>query len=134
MMSIDPVLCEGDYNPPNEFQSYSAPTSGSFGASNHWRLADSVRLLTAADFHHPSDGSESFRVGAELALAERLMLRSGYETNRDEGGFAAGFGVNLARDHWRIRLDYAMSDMGSFGTIHHISLDLSPLPGGRRQR
>jgi len=71
-------------------------------------------------------------MGLELDMDRRLFLRSGYETNRDEGGLAAGFGVQLARDGWDIRLDYAMSDMGAFGTIHHLTIDLAPLPKPRR--
>ena len=122
------------YAAPLEFQSFQAPTSGSFGLAYTWRLGERTTLLTTSDFHHPTDASESFRGGAELGLAERLLLRGGYETNRAEGGLAAGFGVNLARDQWRIRLDYAVSDMGAFGTIHHVSIDLSPLPDGRRRR
>ncbi len=122
------------YATPLEFQSFQAPTSGSFGLAYTWRLGSGTTLLTTSDFHHPTDASESFRAGAELGLAERLLLRGGFETNRLEGGLGAGFGVNLARDEWRIRLDYAVSDMGAFGTIHYLSLDLSPLPDGRRRR
>ena len=122
------------YATPLEFQSFQAPTSGSFGLAYTWRLGGRTTLLTTSDFHHPTDASESFRAGAELGLAERLLLRGGFETNRLEGGLGAGFGVNLARDEWRIRFDYAVSDMGAFGTIHYLSLDLSPLPDGRRRR
>ncbi len=122
------------YTASSEFQSFSAPTSGSFGTAYTWRLARRVTLLTTADFHHPTDFTESFRTGLELGLAERLFLRGGFETNRDEGGMAAGFGVQLARDGWHVRLDYAMSDMGAFGTIHHISLDLAPEQPSRRAR
>lgn len=122
------------YATPLEFQSFQAPTSGSFGLAYTWRLGGRTTLLTTSDFHHPTDASESFRAGAELGLAERLLLRGGFETNRLEGGLGAGFGVNLARDEWRIRLDYAVSDMGAFGTIHYLSIDLSPLPDGRRRR
>ncbi len=122
------------YATPLEFQSFQAPTSGSFGLAYTWRLGERTTLLTTSDFHHPTDASESFRAGAELGLAERLLLRGGFETNRFEGGLGAGFGVNLARDEWRIRLDYAVSDMGAFGTIHYLSIDLSPLPDGRRRR
>ena len=89
--------------------------------------ADDVGLLTTADFNHPSDYSESFRVGGELGLRRMLFLRAGYETGRDEGGFAAGFGLQLERKQMLLRVDYAYSDMGAFGTIHHVSLDLSPL-------
>ena len=110
-----------------DFQSFPAPTVGAFGAARTWNFSSKVALLTTADFNHPSDYSESFRLGAELALRRQLFLRGGYETNRPEGGLAAGFGLMVERHQLQIRVDYAYSDMGSFGVIHHFSIDLSPL-------
>jgi len=121
-----PALPDG-YVPSTEFQSFAAPTVGSFGISRTWGLSTNLGLLTTADFVHPSDYKESFRTGAELGLNRMLFLRAGYETSRSEGGFAAGFGVQLNRKQMRLRVDYAYSDMGTFGTIHHLSIDLSPL-------
>ncbi len=117
-----------DGNPPsNEFQGFPAPTVGSFGAAKTWQLARKLTVLTSADFNHPSDFKESFRFGAEFGINKILFLRSGYETSRQEGGFAAGFGLQLKRKQFLVRVDYAYADMGSFGSIHHISVDLSPL-------
>jgi hypothetical protein len=119
----------GDFEQPDQFQSASAPTEGSFGLAYTFGLAEKIGLMTTADFNHPSDYSESFRFGTELGLARLLYLRSGFETNRDEGGFAAGFGVKIGRPSFELRLDYAYSDMGSFGVIHHFSVDIVPLIG-----
>lgn len=121
-----PTLPDG-YQPGTEFQAFPAPTVGSFGAARTWRLARQVTLLTTTDFNHPSDFSESFRFGTELGIRRMLFLRAGYETSRQEGGFAAGFGLQLKRKQFLIRVDYAYSDNGSFGGIHHVSVDLSPL-------
>ncbi len=66
-------------------------------------------------------------MGTELGLKKVLFLRMGYETSRDVGGFAAGFGLQLNRPRYQIRIDYAYSDMGTFGTVHNISIDLAPL-------
>lgn len=110
-----------------EFQSFPAPTVGAFGAARTWDLSPTLALLTSADFSHPSDYSESFRFGSELALRQQLFVRAGYETNRAEGGLAAGFGLQVERHQMRIRIDYAYGDMGSFGVVHHFSVDLSPL-------
>jgi len=122
-----PALPDGSAPPADAFQSFSAPTEGSFGASKTWHLARGVGLMTVADFYHPSDASETFRMGTELSLYERLHLRAGYESSRDEGGFAAGFGLQLVRKQLNLRVDYAYSDMGAFGTVHHVSIDVSPL-------
>ncbi len=121
-----PTLPNG-YTPSNDFQAFPAPTVGTFGACKSWELSRKMNLLTAADFNHPSDFKESFRFGGELGINKMLFLRAGYETGRQEGGFATGFGLQLNRKQFLIRIDYAYSDMGSFGNIHNISVDLSPL-------
>ncbi len=123
---VPPTMSDG-YEPAAEFQKFAAPTVGSFGAAKTWRLARKVGLLTTLDFAHPSDYTESFRMGGELGLNKILYLRAGYETSRVEGGFAAGFGVVLKRKQMLLKIDYAYSDMGAFGIIHHLSVDLSPL-------
>ncbi len=110
-----------------DFQSFEAPTVGSFGAARTWGLSENLKLLTTADFNHPSDFKESFRLGSELAINGNFFLRTGFETSRDVGGFAAGFGLQLKQRRYLLRFDYAYSDMGNFGTIHHLSMDLSPL-------
>ncbi|MCP4144257.1 MAG: PorV/PorQ family protein [bacterium] len=122
------------YTTPGDFQSFSAPTSGSFGAAYTWMFSDEVGFLTAADFSHPADSAESFRFGGELALGRSLQLRSGYETNKVEGGLSAGFGVGFQRGNLDLQLDYAISDMGAFGTIHTLSMDIVPLLDRRRSR
>ena len=122
-----PPSAPDGYVPAPEFQRFPAPTVGAFGAARTWTLARQVTLLTAADFNHPSDYSESFRLGGELGLRRQFYLRGGYETNRPEGGLAAGFGLQLERKQLLIRVDYAYSDMGSFGIVHHLSVDVSPL-------
>jgi len=127
-----PTLGEG-YQTPDTFQKFSAPTEGSFGAAYTLGLGEQASFLTTIDFNHPSDYSESFRFGGELGLLNIFHLRVGYETNRDEGGLGAGFGLLVDRQTWSLRLDYAYSDMGTFGTIHHFSLDLAPVIKGRSQ-
>jgi hypothetical protein len=122
-----PPAAPDGYVPAPEFQSFPAPTVGAFGVAKTWTMSSKVALLTTADFNHPSDYSESFRMGGELALRRQLFLRAGYETNRLEGGMAAGFGLQVERHQLLIRVDYAYSDMGSFGVIHNFSVDLSPL-------
>lgn len=121
-----PAMPDG-YVPAQDFQSFAAPTVGTFGAARTWGLSENLSLLTTADFNHPSDFKESFRMGSELGVRGMLFLRMGYETSRDVGGFAAGFGLQLKRTRYLVRLDYAYSDQGNFGTVHQVSLDLSPL-------
>ncbi len=121
-----PAMPDG-YQAATDFQKFPAPTEGTFGAAKTWGLSRNIGLVTTADFNHPSDNQESFRFGTELGLREMLFLRGGYETGRTEAGWAAGFGLQLKRNQFLLRVDYAYSDMGAFGIIHHISVDLSPL-------
>ncbi|HOX26128.1 MAG TPA: PorV/PorQ family protein [Candidatus Krumholzibacteria bacterium] len=115
------------YDVQSEFQKHPAPTEGSFGVAYTWDLARRVDLLTTADFNHPSDAKESFRMGGELGLGRILYLRAGFETGRDEGGLGAGFGLQLRRKQLLWRVDYGYSDLGSFGGMHYVSLEFSPL-------
>ncbi len=122
-----PTPLSDGYVAANDFQSFAAPTVGTFGAARTWHLSQKMGLVTSFDFAHPSDYKESFRMGSELSLGKMLFLRTGFETSRAEGGFAAGFGLQLKRKQMLVKVDYAFSDLGTFGTIHHISIDLSPL-------
>jgi len=122
-----PAAMPDGYQHATEFQEFPAPTEGSFGASKIWSLSRRLGLLTTADFNHPSDNIESFRFGGELDVNKLLFLRVGYESGRAEEGLSAGFGLQLKRKQFLLKVDYAYADMGSFGTIHYFSLDVSPL-------
>ncbi|MEZ4386444.1 MAG: PorV/PorQ family protein [Candidatus Krumholzibacteriia bacterium] len=128
-----PIVRDG-YLPQSEFQAFPPPTEGSFGVAYTWNLARRVHLLTTTDFNHPSDARESFRMGTELEVLGRFFLRGGYETGRDEGGLAAGCGLQLKRNQLLWRLDYGYRDMGAFGGMHFISMELSPLWAKERVR
>lgn len=118
----------GGYAAQSEFQSFPAPTEGSFGVAYTWGLTRELSLLTTADFCHPSDYRESFRLGSELGLGRLLHLRGGYETGRYEGGLTAGFGLKIARKQFQWSIDYGFSDLGGFGSLHFVSVEFSPLP------
>jgi hypothetical protein len=123
-----------EFESRSEFQSNAAPTEGTFGAAGTWDLSQGIDLLTAVDFYHPSDARESFRTGIELGLRRMLYLRVGFETGRSEGGLGAGFGLQLQRKQMLWRIDYGYGDMGSFGGIHHIGVEFSPLWSKEKSR
>lgn len=122
------------YAPTGQFQANAVPTEGAFGVAYTWRQQSKVTVLTTADFNHPSDAQESFRLGAEVGMNRMLYLRGGYETGRSEGGLGLGFGVQLSRKQYLWRIDYAFSDMGAFGNMHFISMELSPLWAKEKHR
>jgi hypothetical protein len=129
----EPPVRDG-FDSQTEFESYAPATEGTFGVANTWQLSPRIDLMTTADFNHPSDARENFRMGAELGLGGRLYLRGGYETGRDEGGLGAGFGLQLKRKQFLWRIDYGFSDLGAFGTMHYISMELLPLWAKERTR
>lgn len=133
--NFGPDLKPGGTSPSStEFQAFPPATEGSFGVAYTWTLAEQLRLLTTTDFNHPSDAREAFRMGAELEARGRFFLRGGYETGRDEGGLAAGFGLQLKRSQLLWRIDYGYRDMGAFGDMHFVSMELSPLWSKERTR
>ena len=83
-----------EYEPALEFQSSSPPTEGTFGVAGTWDLTDNVDLLTAVDFHHPSDARESLRTGIELGLRRLLYLARVTSRAATRAASAPGSGCN----------------------------------------
>lgn len=86
------------------------------------------RLLTAAEFTHPSDNSEKLNLGAEYAFHDYLFLRGGYKLNYDTEGLTAGFGVKFPLTLVKssvARLDYAYQDMNFLSAAHRVSVNVS---------
>jgi len=98
--------------------SFALPRSLTAGLS--WTgvfLGETVTL--AADAQQPSDGSQSFGVGAEVTTLEILILRAGYTTFEDIGnGVRAGVGLRLKT----LLVDYSYSNGGDFGAVQRIGV------------
>jgi hypothetical protein len=86
------------------------------------------RLITVAEFTHPSDNSEKVNWGAEYAFHDYLFLRGGYKFNYDTEGMTAGLGVKFPLTLSKssvARVDYAFQDLKFLGKVNRVSLNLS---------
>jgi hypothetical protein len=86
------------------------------------------RLITVAEFTHPSDNSEKVNWGGEYAFHDYLFLRGGYKFNYDTEGLTAGFGVKFPLTLTRssvARVDYAFQDSKFLSDVHRVSLNVS---------
>ncbi len=86
------------------------------------------RLITVAEFTHPSDNSEKLNWGAEYAFRDYVFLRGGYKFNYDTEGMTAGLGVKFPLTPTKAsiaRLDYAYQDLRFLEAAHRFSLNIS---------
>jgi len=86
------------------------------------------RVLTVAEFTHPSDNSEKVNWGAEYAFHDYLFLRGGYKFNYDTEGMTAGLGVKFPLTLSKAsvaRLDYAYQDLKLLTAAHRVSVNVS---------
>lgn len=111
-------------------QDYPLPTIFKVGLAMPAIQSEEHRLLSAAEFNHPSDAAERANLGLEyvyLGFSQNfeLALRGGYMLNRDEESFAGGFGVRFPTSKvTSAQVDYAFVEMGKLGESHKISLVL----------
>ncbi len=99
------------------------PTTFKVGTSFVPIHTEHHKLLTAAEFQHPSDNKERANIGAEYGMNDIFFLRGGYNIAYDTDGVTFGFGVALkAGDSSRLQLDYSAVDMGPLQYVHRLSL------------
>lgn len=104
------------------------PTFFRVGGSMDVLQRGDSRLLTVAEFTHPSDNSEKLNWGAEYAFHDYLFLRGGYKFNYDTEGMTAGLGVKFPLTLSKssvARIDYAYQDLKFLGKANRVSLNLS---------
>jgi hypothetical protein len=99
------------------------PTNFKVGASFVPVRTEHHKLLTAAEFQHPSDNKERANFGAEYTMNDLFFARAGYQTGYDTDGLSFGFGAALKTgDAGRLQLDYSAVDMGPLQYVHRLSL------------
>jgi len=104
------------------------PTFFRVGGSMSILQSGESRLITSAEFTHPSDNSEKVNWGAEYAFHDYLFLRGGYKFNYDTEGLTAGLGVKFPLTLSKAsvaRLDYAYQDLKLLTAAHRVSVDIT---------
>ncbi len=85
----------------------------------------SPHLLTvASEFVHPNDGPEKLHFGAEYTFNRIISLRAGYRYNYNEEGMTLGAGLNIHTGDFRLRINYAYVDFGTFDYVHLYTLNI----------
>ncbi len=93
---------------------------------------DEMKLTTALELMHPSDGDEKVAVGLEAKYRDMASLRLGYylDSNKWDDmksateGLSLGVGVNQSMAGGNVAVDYCARDMGYLGWVHQITLNL----------
>ncbi len=113
-----------------ELESFQLPLTFSIGAA-----VDALEflgmgggdhsLLVAFDAIHPRDYTERVHLGAEYWFMNMVALRGGYKFNYDEEGLTAGGGVKYGVGGINLKIDYAYSAFGVFGTVNRFTIGAS---------
>ena len=124
-----------DYSDPGEagagfetknFADYPMPLTFRFGLAMTVYETDDVKVFAALDSNKPNDAKQHYNAGAEFMFMDMLALRGGYKLNYDEDSFTFGAGINTALfGDFKVRLDYAYSDMGVLDVVHRGSIGFS---------
>lgn len=87
-------------------------------------LRESQRLTFAVDGYNVNDAEETVSFGLEYAWNDYFFLRGGYRLNHDTESFSSGMGVQIPLQRWKIKADYALSNMGDLGYIHRFGVGI----------
>lgn len=104
------------------FIGFAPPTTFKMGLSSTLYRSERLQTMGAIEMNRPGDNAETFKVGGEVLLYERLALRAGYDANADEIQFSGGGGVQIPVGREHATVDYAFSDSESFGRVDRFSL------------
>ncbi len=113
---------------PAEIQTeqYGLPLLFRFGLGLPVRINSDNELRLAIDALHPSDNTESVRLGGEWTTLKRLSLRAGYDglfQAERETGFTAGAGVVIPFTGANgLRADYAWAEHGRLGNVQRFTV------------
>lgn len=113
-----------------EYELFPLPFSVSFGLTVS-PLQFAVQDLGGHDLilmfesNHPRDFGEKVKYGAEYSYEKTFFVRTGYVTNTDQRGFAAGLGFRKTISNVPFRIDYAFQSFGIFGNLHNFTVGIS---------
>ena len=106
-------------------QDYTLPQYFNVGIAFDPWVVENHRLTLAAMANDPNDNETRLSFGAEYTFQDMLFLRAGYKAQYEEQGISAGAGFSLELSGITSMLDYAFTDFGILGSIHHITLRLN---------
>lgn len=84
---------------------------------------EQVRITTAVEALHPSDGNERINLGVEVGWQNMVFLRGGYKFLYDEETFSAGIGVSTTGS-MPVSADFALAHYGRLGNVLRFTLQM----------
>jgi tetratricopeptide (TPR) repeat protein len=104
-----------EFEKPTRIYKVGIATNFPIGAGKQNRLSIALDSRLYWDNYNPAASRQllyDFSLGTELAFAEQLMFRAGYQNFSPEGGFGglpSGLSVGLGIRRWGFGLDYAVT-------------------------
>ncbi|NQV15312.1 PorV/PorQ family protein [bacterium] len=105
-------------------EAYPLPLNFQFGLAADFFQSAFVHSRMAIDAIHFNDNDEQIYLGLETIIAQRFVLRSGYQFNNDEENGSLGVGLTQRVDNMVIKLDYAYVLHEHLEDTRFISVDL----------
>lgn len=107
-------------------ESYSLPTSFTFGLAMNAIETEDQKLLVSAAAVKPNESQPVAQVGAEWNFRNMLFLRGGYHINYVVATYSFGGGVQAeVFGGYRFRLDYSYSKFLLLGAAHRFGIALA---------
>lgn len=116
---------EGDPRLTRISEEYDLPQTFHFGIAIDPLQNDLHRLTVAAQASDPNDNRPRLGFGGEYAFREIVMLRLGFKSGYDEQNISAGIGFAFKMGNFSSWFDYAFTNFGILGDIHHLTLRMA---------
>lgn len=84
---------------------------------------EQLKVTTAVEALHPSDGDERINLGVEVGWQNLVFLRGGYKFLYDEETFSAGIGV-ATKGAVPVSADFALAHYGRLGNVIRFTLQM----------
>ncbi len=84
---------------------------------------EQLKVTTAVEALHPSDGDERINLGLEVGWQNTVFLRGGYKFLYDEETFSAGIGVST-KGSVPVTADFALAHYGRLGNVLRFTLQM----------
>lgn len=111
------------YVTETDFENVSPPSVFLVGAAYDAYESKNMKVLVTGQLTNPSDNSEKFSLGTEIAFLNQFFIRTGYEFGVDEAILPnAGVGVKVPLLSKEIGVDYGYTTRDRLGPIHRFAL------------
>lgn len=104
-----------------ETEDYPLPLNFQFGVAFDVFKSRFLAMRGALDAVHPNDNEERIQVGAEMAVFDRLFIRSGLKFKHDDETANFGAGIRQTLNDINLRIDYGYSMYDLLPDVHFIS-------------